>query len=120
MNSNDSTDLSDNKDKELELEQVKLRQMELELELKRMEPGAIPSGKSEQPAKLNPSSKPPAFLIFCLTFLAPIGIIWLWRLKIPIFVKIIFTVYGLAALYAIVGWMFGWYYMERWPIILAW
>ena len=98
MNSNESTDLKDNRDKELELEQVKLRQMELELELK----------QAEQEADLEaskPKPKPPTAIIAFLVILPPIGIIMLWLSKEPIIMKILGTLFGIFALSVIMGWL---------------
>jgi len=124
MSSSEFTDLKD-KENELALEQAKMERIRMELELEKLkQESALPPdrnnvrGESEKPESKSLVSQG---LIFCLMFLAPIGIIIVWRRKdLPIFIKILLTLFGLAALYAIVGWMLGWYYMERWPIILAW
>jgi len=102
MDSNDSTDLKEQKS-ELELEQARLERVKLELELEKMKQES--SEKQEDSPKNK--EKPPVSqgIIFCLTFLAPIGLILLWRLKIPTFIKVIMTLYSLLVLSFWLGWI---------------
>jgi len=112
MSSRESTDVKDkdNKDRELELEQIKLKQMELELELKKMEQDAAPPLSSNEcsvgkPVKSDSNHTISTGIIFCLTFLPPIGIIMVWRLKEPMILKIAATLYSLFIFSMWMGWI---------------
>ena len=100
MDSNDSTDLKEQKS-ELELEQARLERIKLELEKMKQES----SEKQEDSPKNKEKSPVSQGVIFCLTFLAPIGIVLLWRLKIPTFIKVLLTLYSLFALSMLMGWI---------------
>jgi len=101
MDSNDSTDLKE-QENNLELEQMKIEKAKLEVELEKMKQESAPF-----PEKLSETKKLPVSygVLFCLTFLAPIGIIMLWRLRVPIFIKILLTLYSLWGFAVIMGWL---------------
>jgi len=108
VDSNEPTDLKD-KENELALEQAKMERIRMELELEKIKQDSAPPKPKERSGCDEgsvPHSKPPPFLLFCLTFLPPIGIIWLWRLKVPIFAKVIFTLYSLFMFSILIGWIY--------------
>ena len=112
MDSNEPIDLKE-QESELELEQARLERIKLEIELEKMKLES--TEKQGNPTK--PEEKPPVSqgVILCLTFLAPIGIIMLWRHQVPTFIKIILTLYSLFIFSMIMGWIsFG---LEPWHMI---
>ena len=94
MSQNEPIDLEE-QNKELELEQAKMERAKLELELEKMKQGSHEKSDKSTKPKANHTVSPG--IIFCLTFLAPIGIILVWRLKEPIIIKIAATLYSLFA-----------------------
>jgi len=94
VNSNESTDLKD-QNKEVELEQAKMERVRLELELEKMKQKSLEKSDKDTKPKANHTVSPG--IIFCLTFLAPIGLILVWRLKEPLIIKIVATLYSLFA-----------------------
>jgi len=112
VNSNDSTDLKE-QENNLELEQARLERIKLELELEKVKQES--SEKQEEPPKPEVNHTVSSGILFCLTFLAPIGLILLWRLKEPTFIKILLTLYSVFIFSMIMGWIsFG---LEPWHMI---
>ena len=109
MSSAEPTDIKNDTENELALEQAKMERIKMELELEKLKQGSPPPSPNEcsdEEAKPMPQTTSFTFLAFCLTFLPPIGIIWLWRLKVPIFVKVIFTLYSLFVFSILIGWIY--------------
>jgi len=119
VNSNEPTDLKNNEN-ELALEQARLERAKLELELeKTKQKTVLPSpqkGKETSSSNL-PDKSVFMLLFFCLTFLAPIGLIILWRSKgYHAAIKVFLTLYSIFAFSMLMGWIsFG---LEPWHMIL--